>query len=107
MSANNKYSNSDAGVVANSGGCVRLTITLTVAQGPDMPCRNVFVQGTVGNTGLVRMNVGVAATTNLGIQIPEAEKAENGGWFALDIDNLNKLYFFGTNADTVDIMYLR
>jgi len=105
--ANNKYSNQQTNRVSTGGGAERLTIASTVAQGSDLPCRKVYVQATVGNTGLVRMNVGAAASTSLGIQIPEAEKANNGGGLMVEVHNVNELYFFGTDDDTIDIMYLR
>jgi len=107
MSEKNKYSDTSSGIVAGGGGAERLTIAATVAQGSDLPCRKVYIQATVSNTGSVRLNIEVAATTILGIQLPEAEEAENGGILELAIDNVNKLFFFGTNDDTVDIMYLR
>ena len=107
MAAKNKYSDTNSNIVGGDGGPVRLTIAATVAQGTDVPCRKAFIQATVANTGLVRISIGVAATASLGVQLPEAEEANNGGMMELNIDNLNKLFFFGSNDDTVDILYVR
>ena len=106
MAVNGKYSNQRTDVTIGDGDASRVTIAATVGVGVDYPCRGAFVQATVGNTDPVRMNINTAATTNLGIQVPEIQAGVDGTLF-LWIDNINKLFFFGTNDDTVDILAVR
>ena len=107
MMADQTYNQAPADVAMNDGGSVRLTIASTVAQGSDVPCRHVWVQGTTGNSGVTRVNINDAATASLGVVIPVDTLADNGGYWEANINNLNKLQFYGTNADTIDITYVR
>lgn len=102
-----QYGNTNAGLVKTKGGAERLTVASTVAQGSNIPCSKVFIQATTGNAGVVRMNVSAAASAALGIVIPTAVTANHDDMMELDVQNVNMLYFFGTNTDTIDILWVR
>lgn len=90
--------------IRGAGGAVRVTIAATVGQGnggTSLPCAGCFVSCPAANTGPVRMNIDTAASATLGIEMPEASSP-----FFVPIDDIAKLFFFGTNADVIDILYL-
>lgn len=68
-----------------------------------VPCKRVFVQAAEGNDGVIV----VGASTVVGALVGRRGKAlfaTQGDWFA--VDNLNRLYFDGTNTgDKVHFYY--
>ena len=60
-----------------------------------IPCRSCLIKADTGST--VYMNIGAAATTDHWLVATGAEP--------IPIDDLNKLYFKGTAADVVRIIY--
>jgi len=106
----------NSNAVSDAGGSVRVTIASNVGQGnggTSLPCRKVFITQPLGNTGIVRVNVGAAASATVGIEVPKgATTAANGtsqpGPLELNISDVSKLYFYsGTDDDVVDILYLK
>lgn len=105
--ADSLYANSHTNRAFTGGGSERLTIITNAAQGSDIPCVKAFIQATTGNTGVIRMRIGTACTATTGIHVVEDAATNNGGMW-IEVDNLNKLYFYGANdADTIDILYQR
>jgi len=92
--------------ITDSGGADRVTITLTVGQGgggTSIPCKGCYVCAQAGNTSVIVMNIGIAASSSLGMEIP---KSSGGGGVFVPIDDVSNLHFYGaTNGDVVDILY--
>jgi hypothetical protein len=99
-----KTSNSPTNVNSLTGGAIRVTIAATVGQGnggTSQPCRECWISLPDANTGPVRMNIGVAASATVGIEVPEASSP-----FRVPIDDVSKLYFYSaTNGDIIDILW--
>ena len=114
--------NTDVTSVPKDGGAVAVTIASSVGQGnggTSIPCKRVYVQGAISNASYTMMNINAAATSVLGIGLP------NGGGMgtsitvfvssqitpppmSLEIDDVNKLYFWNkTDGDIVNILYRR
>jgi len=116
--AQNKYSNTRADTIASSGGAVRVTLSGGLGQGNGgtaLPCKGCFVQAVDANTDVVRMNIDIAASDILGIDLgrPHINDGtdEYGAGAAqpifVPIDDVAKLYFFSGHATAVvDILYL-
>jgi len=102
-----KYDNMDWSRCAGNGG---VTLALLAADGAgqgndgvSLPCRGCWVQRReLGNT--IRMNIGEAATVDLGIELGDPEEGAMPLW--VPISDISQLYFYGTAADIVDIIYL-
>jgi len=115
----NKYSNQPLDRTHASGAASAVSIEDNVARGAaaSTPCRLCYVNGAPDNVGYVRMNVGAAATSTIGIVIPGGglastvsavvSEASWPGPMAVPIDDIRKLYFWGADDDWVDILYLR
>lgn len=92
--------------IREDGGSVTVAIASNVGQGnggTSLPCAGCFVVAQAGNTGIIKMNIGAAASASLGIEIPQSDQ---GGATWVPIDDVAKLYFYGgTNGDDVDITY--
>jgi len=122
MAAGNDYTNTSVDLVPKDGGAVAVTIASSVGQGnggTSIPCKKVYVQGAISNASYTMMNINAAATSVLGIGLP------NGGGMgtsitvfvstqitpppmSLEIDDVNKLYFWNkTDGDIVNILYRR
>lgn len=113
------YANADAQRIRGSGGAVRVTCSTNVGQGnggTSLPCLGCFVQAAIGNTEVVRMNIGIAASNTVGIDIgrPHINDGtdEYGAaacqpmWVA--IDDVASLYFYSADADAIiDILYFK
>jgi len=100
-----KYAGTDYGRIVTSGGSVKVTIALTVGQGnggTSIPCKGCYVSPRSTNSGRMRINIGAAATADLGIELPDADE---GSPVFFPVDDVASLYFFGTNDDIVEIMY--
>lgn len=93
--------------LVRTGGSVAVTIASNVGQGnggTSLACRGCWVVPRQGNTGLVKMNIGAAASASLGIELPEVT---SGSPFYVPISDVAELYFYaGNNDDVVDITYL-
>jgi len=100
------YANTPYTKISSRGGSVRVTISSNVGQGnggTSLPCKGCFVSPASGNTGVIRMNIGAAASATVGIELADAD---TGGPLYIPIDDVSKLYFYGaTNGDDVDILY--
>jgi len=94
--------------IFTDGGSVRVTIAANVGQGnggTSLVCKGCFVSPDATNTGSIRMNIHAAASSVLGIVLPNSDE---GTPIFVPIDDVSHLYFYGgTNGDKVDIMYLR
>lgn len=103
-----KYANVKADVIASAGGAVTVEIASNVGQGnggTSLPCKGCWVSPRSGNTGVIRMNIGSAASASAGIELGDADTG--GGPMWVPIDDVAKLYFYGgSDGDDVDILYL-
>ena len=106
-----KYYNTRLDVVPNSGGSNRVTIPATPYQirggtgtggATSVPCKEALLLCPNGSSDL-RVNIGAACETDTGIKVPEA--GVDFMFMRIPIDDLNKLYFIGTQADVCDILY--
>jgi len=93
--------------VPGEGGAVRVTIASNVGQGnggTSLPCKKVWI---ITNGTDVRVNIGVAASSVLGLPVPWVDATNHVAPAALEIeiDDVSKLYFYGTDAKVVDILY--
>ena len=117
-------SNADLNVNSTSGGAVQVTVsTSTQATTSSHPVREVWITAgvyTVMHTGILKVNIGAAATSVLGLPVPtggvaavlSAAAAISAGSLPvplrLPVDDLNELYFYSdtvANVDRVDILY--
>ena len=94
-------------VSMTEGGSVRVTCVSNVGQGnggTSLPCRGCWVSCLSTNTEPTRVNIGVAASASLGVQVPEGPA---GGPLWIPIDDVSKLYFYSGGAtDPIDITYI-
>lgn len=100
-----KFYNSNVNDVPNSGGSVRLTIASNVAhQTTSTPCKKVWISA---ERKEIRVNIGSACTVSTGIALPIREGSSySGELLVLEIDDINKLYFYGSvDGKIVDILY--
>jgi len=124
MSTGTGYYNSDSTRVPKDGGAVAVTIADNVGQGnggTSIPCKVCLVKAGfkstgVLNVGFIRMNINTAATSILGIILPNTLAATicatgvsimvDTPAMRIEIDDVNKLYFWGAkDDDVVDILY--
>lgn len=107
----NKYSNTSLNVVSTGGGSNRVTIPATPYQirggtstggATSVPCKEALLLCPNGSSDL-KVNIGTACTATTGIKVPEA--GVDFMFMRIPIDDLNKLYFIGTQADVCDILY--
>ena len=122
MSNPSIYGGSSLAATPSNGGAVAVTIASKVGQGNDgtsIPCRRVMVQGAVSNASYTMLNINAAATSVLGLAVP------NGGVVGttitavistapfppaleLKLDDVSKLYFWNaTDGDIVNILYTK
>ncbi len=96
------------------GGSVRVSCVSNVGQGnggTSLPCAGCWVQAGTENTEVVKMNIGVAASAILGIEVARtrewADSAAAAQPMWIPIDDASKLYFYSADADAIiDITYL-
>lgn len=105
--ANTKYYGCSTGTTTNGGGSVRMTISGGAAQGNNgtsLPCKMCYI---IASAGTVRVQIGTPCTSTTGIPVPWLD-ATNNQWDCLQIpiDDVAKLYFFGTGSETIDVLYL-
>ena len=94
-----KHSNEDVGINSLGGGSTTVTISATPYQiaGADKPCKYLRLQSRTGNS-TVRVRIGSACTSTTGVALPAYPTLT-----PYTVDNLNQLYFIGTEADVVDV----
>ena len=98
-------------VVPNSGGSNRVTIPGTPFQirggtgtggATSISCKEALLLCPNGSSDL-KVNIGTVCTATTGIKVPEA--GVDFMFMRIAIDDLNKLYFIGTEGDFCDILY--
>lgn len=107
-----KFYNTSLDRVPNSGGSNKMTIPSAavmrggsgVAGAGSIPCKEVWFSARTGDTG-VRVTIGTTCTNDTGIPVPVQGAAADLFILHIPIDDLNQLYFYGTNGDIVDILY--
>jgi len=109
-----QYKNADAQRIRSTGGAVRVTLDTKVGQGNDgtsLPCLGCYVQAAIANTSVVYMNIDVAASADLGIELGKQIDGNSTAacqplW--IPIDDVSSLYFYSEDADAViDILYFK
>ena len=95
--------------IRGQGGSVRVTIGTTTDDrgngGTALPCAGCYISCPTTNTGPVRVNIGVAASATVGIEVGEASLM-GVPWFP--IDDVANLYFYSaTPGDVIDILYFK
>ena len=99
--------------VSDSGGSEEITLDGSgLGQGADQPCRKVYITQPYTNTAGARVNVGIAAAVDLGIEIPLGSSAtatgpQQPGPLEINVANTNLLYFFGTTTEAISVLYLK
>lgn len=113
------YKNADAQRIRSSGGAVRVTLSTGTGQGnggTSLPCLGCYVQAALANTDEVYMNIDVAASSSVGIELgrPHINDGTNEYGAAgcqplwVPIDNVSSLYFYSADANAViDILYFK
>jgi hypothetical protein len=96
--------------VSDTGGSVRVTIASNVGQGnggTSLQCKEVTIIPASANAGSIRMNIGTACTSSTGIPIFAPGASGYTIIVSVAIDDINKLYFYDSNAtgDLIDILY--
>jgi hypothetical protein len=102
----NKYTGTTFDRIVSSGGSVRVTIASNIGRGnggTSIPCKGCFVSPASANSAAMRVNIGAAASATVGIGIPDVDQ---GGPTYIPIDDVASLYFYGTDQDICDILYL-
>jgi len=105
-----KFYNSSLDRVPNDGGSVRLVIGTTGATGNEAfqttstPCKKVWISA---DRKEIRVTIGTNCTATTGITVPIREGSTyTGELLVLEIDDINKLFFYGTvDGRNVDILY--
>ena len=102
-----KYDNKRWYRCARTGGVVAVVLSATgYGQGNDgtaLPCRGCWVQNRYGNN-VVKMSIGMAATAVFGVELATPEVGAQALW--VPVSDVAQLYFYGTRADAIDIIYL-
>ncbi len=121
------YLNVPVDRVSGGGGCINVAVLSTGTQangGTVLPCRVAYIAG--GITSLftatpsvpVKMNIGAAASSLVGIMIPTAPPgtayvdlvasvAGTPSPMEIPIDDVSKLYFWASASAGVNILYRR
>ncbi len=101
--------------ICRTGGSVKVTLSSGVGQGnggTSLPCKGCWVQSAIANTEVIKFNLGVAASTDLGVELARqyvsgttAGAAAQPLW--IPISDVAELYFYSADTDAiVDITYL-
>ena len=105
--------------IRGTGGSVRVTCSSNVGQGnggTSLPCAGCWVQPAIANTEVVKMNVDLAASATLGVDLQRPHindgTDEYGAAAAqplwVPIDDVASLYFYSADANAIiDITYLK
>lgn len=106
-------------LIRGTGGSVRVTCSSDVGQGnggTSLPCSGCFVQPAIANTEVVKMNIDVAASATLGVDLQRQHfnaVADSYGAAAaqplwVPIDDVASLFFYSADTDAIiDITYLK
>lgn len=106
-----KFYNTSLDRVPNTGGSNRITIPATPFQirggtgtggATSVSCKEALLLCPNGSSDL-KVNIGTVCTATTGIKVPEA--GVDFMFMRIAIDDLNKLYFIGTEGDFCDILY--
>jgi len=115
--ARNKYNNTRANTIASSGGSVKVALSSGEGQGnggTSIACKGCFVQAAIANTAVVKMNIGAAATANLGVELGRPHINDGTDEYGagscqplfVPVDDVALLYFYSSDVDAiVDITY--
>lgn len=97
--------------VSGAGGAIRLTTSsnVAVATALSRSVREVFVQGAIGNSSAVRVNINAAASAALGLVIPAAVASiglVGAGYLRLSVPSVTCLQFYaGVNGDKINLLW--
>ncbi len=92
-----------------------MTLSSGVGQGnggTSLPCAGCWVSPAIGNSEVVKMNIDIAASTTLGIDLQRQYVSGTTAAGAsvplfVPIDDVDKLYFFSDDANAIiDITFL-
>jgi hypothetical protein len=102
-----KFYNSSLDRTPNTGGSVRMTIALTIAQGNagvSLPCKRVWL---LANRKDVRVKIGETCTATTGMILPYVDgDTYKGNPLMLEIDDISSLHFYcPANGRTIDCLY--
>ena len=108
-----RYANVSTVRTCGGGGSVRVTLSSGTGQGnggTSLPTRGCYVQPLQGNTAVVRVNLGAAASATVGIDLgfPQTGNGTTGACLPLwlPVDDVAELYFYSSDGDAVvDILY--
>lgn len=102
-----KYDNKQWGRCAGTGGISVVVLSATgTGQGNDgvtRYCRGCWVQNRAGNSTM-KMSIGTPATAVFGVELATPDMGGQPLW--VPISDIAQLYFYGTRADVVDIVFL-
>lgn len=113
-----KYEGRSATQLARTGGSVRVTCSSNVGQGnggASLPCKGLWVSPVIANTEVVKMNIGVAASATLGIDLQRQHINDGTDEYGasasiplwVPIADVSELYFYSADANAIiDITYL-
>ena len=105
--------------IRGGGGSVRVTCSSNVGQGnggTSLPCPGCYVQPAIANTEVVKMNIGIAASAILGVDLQRQHINDGTNEYGaaaaqplfVPIDDVEKLYFYSADANAIiDITYFR
>jgi hypothetical protein len=110
-----KYAGTSDNRIRGGGGSVRVTCSSNVGQGnggTSLACSGCWVSPAIANTDVVKMNIDLAASATLGIDLQRqfvsgttAAGASAPLW--VPIDDVASLYFYSADANAIiDITYL-
>lgn len=108
-----KYSETSSARIHGGGGSVKVTLSGGLGQGnagTSLPCCGCYVQAASANTAVVKMNIGVAASGTLGLELgfPSVGSGVTATCQALWVptDDVANLYFYSSDADAiVDVLF--
>jgi len=112
--------NADLTINSGNGGSVRVTLATRIGQGnggTSQACRTCFIAPNYGNEGVIRMNIGSAASAAIGVCLPAGAASaavsvmlstgsNQPNPLEVPVNDVNLLYFYGATGDIVDITYL-
>lgn len=98
------------------GGSVKVALSGGLGQGnggTSLECGGCFVQAAIANTEVVKMNIGIAASANLGVELArQYVSSTTAGGAAqplfVPISDIAELYFYSADTNAiVDITYFK
>ena len=102
-----KYDNAKWNRCARTGGVTAVVLSAAgVGQGNDgtsLYCRGCWVHNRVGNSD-IKMSIGTPATAVYGVEIAKSNNGAQPLW--VPISDVAQLYFYGTRANVIDIVFL-